>query len=111
MNTDEKEISLGHLKNDKESIQKLEFIINNFRSQIFQIFIENSNDVEFRWVEGDILIWVYVKWKFFRYITPEDWKELTDYYDNVKTVSAEIQPKSIDNDVLVVQVKRTDTEE
>jgi hypothetical protein len=36
---------------------------------------------------------------------------LTDYYDNVKTVSAEIQPKSIYNDVLVVQVKRTDTEE
>jgi hypothetical protein len=48
MNADEKEISLGHLKNDKESIQKLEFIINNFRSQIFRIFIENSNDVEFR---------------------------------------------------------------
>jgi len=110
----EKEISLGYLKNDKESIRKLEYAINNFRSKIFQTFIENPRDVEFRGVEGDVLVWVYIKWQFSRYITVEERRELTDYYDGKIpewTIIAEIQPKTIDNDVFVVQVMRNDKED
>ena len=47
------------------------------------------------------------------YITSEQREEMTDYNEKNKenVITAEIQPKSFDSDVLVVKVKRWDTEE
>ena len=107
---EEKEINLWYLKNDKESIVQLEDIINSAGSGVFNTFIEDPNDVEFRGVEWDILVWVYIKWKFNRYITDEQRREITDYEEKKteNTIIAEIQPNTYDTDVLVVKVKRWD---
>jgi hypothetical protein len=106
----EEEINLGYLKPDKESIFILEDIINRAWSWVFNIFIEDPKDVEFRWVEGDSLVWVYIKWEFNRYITDEDWAKVTDYGqpNDKNIIMAEIQPQSYDSDVMVVKVKRWD---
>lgn len=110
---EEKEINLGYLKENKETVEKLENIINSVGSWVFSIFIENLKDVEFRWVEWDSLVAVYIKWRFNMYITSEQREEMTDYNEKNKEniITAEIQPKSFDSDVLVVKVKRWDTEE
>ena len=110
---EEKEINLGYLKEDKETVEKLENIINSIGSWVFNIFIEDPKDVEFRWVEWDSLVAVYIKWRFNMYITSEQREEMTDYNEKNKenVITAEIQPKSFDSDVLVVKVKRWDTEE
>ena len=110
---EEKEINLGYLKENKETVEKLENIINSVGSWVFSIFIENPKDVEFRWVEWDSLVAVYIKWRFNMYITSEQREEMTDYNEKNKenVITAEIQPKSFDSDVLVVKVKRWDTEE
>ena len=53
------------------------------------------------------------KWKFNRYITDEQRREITDYNDDIKTkntIVAEVQPQSFDSDVMVVKVKRWDLE-
>ena len=47
---EEKEINLGYLKEDKETVEKLENIINSIGSWVFNIFIEDPKDVEFRLV-------------------------------------------------------------
>ena len=110
---EEKEINLGYVKEDKETVEKLENIINSVGSWVFSIFIEDPKDVEFRWVEWDSLVAVYIKWRFNMYITSEQREEMTDYNEKNKetVITAEIQPKSFDSDVLVVKVKRWDTEE
>ena len=111
---EEKEINLGYLKEDKEAVAQLEDIINSAGSGVFSIFIEDPKDVEFRGVEWDTLVSVYIKGRFNRYITDEQRKEITDYQENEKSgnvVIAEIQPKSFDTDVMVVKVKRWDIEE
>ncbi len=110
---EEKEINLGYLKENKETVEKLENIINSVGSWVFSIFIEDPKDVEFRWVEWDSLVAVYIKWRFNMYITSEQREEMTDYNEKNKenVITAEIQPKSFDSDVLVVKVKRWDTEE
>ena len=110
---EEKEINLGYLKEDKETVEKLENIINSIGSWVFNIFIEDPKDVEFRWVEWDSLVAVYIKWRFNMYITSEQREEMTDYNEKNKenVITAEIQPKSFDSDVLVVKVKRWDAEE
>ena len=110
---EEKEINLGYLKENKETVEKLENIINSIGSWVFSIFIEDPKDVEFRWVEWDSLVAVYIKWRFNMYITSEQREEMTDYNEKNKenVITAEIQPKSFDSDVLVVKVKRWDTEE
>jgi hypothetical protein len=110
---EEKEINLWYLKKDKESIAQLEDIINSAGSGVFSIFIEDPKDVEFRGVEWDTLVSVYVKWKFSRYITDEQRREITDYQENKESenvILAEIQPQSYDSDVMVVKVKRWDLE-
>jgi nucleoside-specific outer membrane channel protein Tsx len=110
---EEKEINLWYLKEDKESIAQLENIINSAGSWVFSLFIEDPKDVEFRWVEWDILVSVYIKWKFNRYITDEQRREITDYQEDNKTentIIAEVQPQSFDSDVMVVKVKRWDLE-
>ena len=110
---EEKEINLWYLKKDKESIAQLEDIINSAGSGVFSIFIEDPKDVEFRGVEWDTLVSVYVKWKFSRYITDEQRREITDYQENKEpenVIIAEIQPQSYDSDVMVVKVKRWDLE-
>ena len=110
---EEKEINLGYLKENKETVEKLENIINSVGSWVFSIFIEDPKDVEFRWVEWDSLVAVYIKWRFNMYITSEQREEMTDYNEKNKenVITAEIQPKSFDSDVLVVKVKRWDAEE
>lgn len=110
---EEKEINLGYLKENKETVEKLENIINSIGSWVFNIFIEDPKDVEFRWVEWDSLVAVYIKWRFNMYITSEQREEMTDYNEKNKenVITAEIQPKSFNSDVLVVKVKRWDTEE
>ena len=110
---EEKEINLGYLKENKETVEKLENIINSVGSWVFSIFIEDPKDVEFRWVEWDSLVAVYIKWRFNMYITSEQREEMTDYNEKNKenVITAEIQPKSFDSDVPVVKVKRWDTEE
>jgi len=110
---EEKEINLGYLKENKETVEKLENIINSVGSWVFSIFIEDPKDVEFRWVEWDSLVAVYIKWRFNMYITSEQREEMTDYNEKNKenVITAEIQPKSFNSDVLVVKVKRWDTEE
>ena len=110
---EEKEINLGYLKENKETVEKLENIINSVGSWVFSIFIEDPKDVEFRWVEWDSLVAVYIKWRFNMYITSEQREEMTDYNEKNKenVITTEIQPKSFDSDVLVVKVKRWDTEE
>ena len=110
---EEKEINLGYLKENKETVEKLENIINSVGSWVFSIFIEDPKDVEFRWVEWDSLVAVYIKWRFNMYITSEQREEMTDYNEKNKenVITAEIQPKSFDSDVLVVKVKRWDDEE
>ena len=111
---EEIEINLWHLKEDKESIAQLENIINSAGSGVFNIFIEDPKDVEFRWVEWDTLVLVYIKWRFNRYITDEQRRSLTDYNESIQpenVILAEIQPKSFDSEVMVVKVKRWDIEE
>lgn len=110
---EEKEINLGYLKENKETVEKLENIINSVGSWVFSIFIEDPKDVEFRWVEWDSLVAVYIKWRFNMYITSEQREEMTDYNEKNKenVITAEIQPKSFNSDVLVVKVKRWDAEE
>ena len=107
-----KEINLGYLKENKETVEKLENIINSVGSWVFSIFIEDPKDVEFRWVEWDSLVAVYIKWRFNMYITSEQREEMTDYNENNKenVIVAEIQPQSYDSDVMVVKVKRWDIE-
>lgn len=107
---EEKEVNLGYLKEDKESVLALENIVNGVWNWVFNIFVEDPKDVEFRGVEDDILVWVYIKGRFIRYITVEDWKHLTDYYSITQSdsVVAEIQPKDINNNVVVLKVKRND---
>ena len=110
---EEKEINLWYLKEDKESVAQLENIINSAGSGVFSLFIEDPKDVEFRGVEWDTLVSVYIKWKFNRYITDEQRREITDYNDDIKTkntIVAEVQPQSFDSDVMVVKVKRWDLE-
>ena len=109
---EEKEINLGYLKANKETVEKLENIINSVGSWVFSIFIEDPKDVEFRWVEWDSLVAVYIKWRFNMYITSEQREEMTDYNENNKenVIVAEIQPQSYDSDVMVVKVKRWDIE-
>ncbi len=109
---EEKEINLGYLKENKECVEKLENIINSVGSWVFSIFIEDPKDVEFRWVEWDSLVAVYIKWRFNMYITSEQREEMTDYNENNKenVIVAEIQPQSYDSDVMVVKVKRWDIE-
>jgi len=109
---EEKEINLGYLKENKETVEKLENIINSVGSWVFSIFIEDPKDVEFRWVEWDSLVAVYIKWRFNMYITSEQREEMTDYNENNKenVIVAEIQPQSYDSDVMVVKVKRWDIE-
>ena len=109
---EEKEINLGYLKENKECVKKLENIINSVGSWVFSIFIEDPKDVEFRWVEWDSLVAVYIKWRFNMYITSEQREEMTDYNENNKenVITAEIQPKSFDTEVMVVKVKRWDIE-
>ena len=111
---EEKEINLWYLKEDKESIAQLENIINSAGSGVFNIFIEDPKDVEFKWVEWDTLVSVYIKWRFNRYITDEQRREIADYNESVQSdhvIVAEIQPKSFDSDVMVVKVKRWDIED
>ena len=110
---EEKEINLGYLKEDKEAVAQLEDIINSAGSGVFSIFIEDPKDVEFRGVEWDTLVSVYIKGRFNRYITDEQRKEISDYQEKnpENVVIAEIQPKSFDTDVMVVKVKRWDIEE
>ena len=109
---EEKEINLGYLKENKECIEKLENIINSVGSWVFSIFIEDPKDVEFRWVEWDSLVAVYIKWRFNMYITSEQREEMTDYNESNKenVIVAEIQPQSYDSGVMVVKVKRWDIE-
>jgi hypothetical protein len=110
---EEKEINLWYLKEDKESVAQLENIINSAGSGVFSLFIEDSKDVEFRGVEWDTLVSVYIKWKFNRYITDEQRREIADYQEDNKTdnvIVAEVQPQSFDSDVMVVKVKRWDLE-
>jgi hypothetical protein len=110
---EEKEINLWYLKEDKESVAQLENIINSAGSGVFSLFIEDPKDVEFRGVEWDTLVSVYIKWKFNRYITDEQRREITDYQEDNKTdnvIVAEVQPQSFDSDVMVVKVKRWDLE-
>ncbi len=109
---EEKEINLGYLKENKECVEKLENIINSVGSWVFSIFIEDPKDVEFRWVEWDSLVAVYIKWRFNMYITSEQREEMTDYNESNKenVIVAEIQPQSYDSDVMVVKVKRWDIE-
>ena len=109
---EEKEINLGYLKENKETVEKLENIINSVGSWVFSIFIEDPKDVEFRWVEWDSLVAVYIKWRFNMYITSEQREEMTDYNESNKenVIVAEIQPQSYDSDVMVVKVKRWDIE-
>ena len=110
---EEKEINLWHLKEDKESVAQLENIINSAGSGVFSLFIEDPKDVEFRGVEWDTLVSVYIKWKFNRYITDEQRREIADYQEDNKTdnvIVAEVQPQSFDSDVMVVKVKRWDLE-
>lgn len=109
----DKDIYLWGLKNTKESIKELE---NAISRGIYWIFLESFEDVRFLWVEGDTLVSVYVKWDFKGYIDRELWEKLTDYYEREntegkteeswKSVVLEIQPKTIDNEVVVVAVKR-----
>jgi len=110
---EEKEINLWYLKEDKDSVAQLENIINSAGSGVFSLFIEDPKDVEFRWVEWDTLVSVYIKWKFNRYITDEQRREITDYNEGTQTenvIVAEVQPQSFDSDVMVVKVKRWDLE-
>jgi len=109
---EEKEINLGYLKENKECVEKLENIINSVGSWVFSIFIEDPKDVEFRWVEWDSLVAVYIKWRFNMYITSEQREEMTDYNESNKenVIVAEIQPQSYDSGVMVVKVKRWDIE-
>jgi hypothetical protein len=110
---EEKEINLWYLKEDKESVAQLENIINSAGSGVFSLFIEDPKDVEFRGVEWDTLVSVYIKWKFNRYITDEQRREIADYQEDNKTdnvIVAEVQPQSFDSDVMVVKVKRWDLE-
>ena len=110
---EEKEINLWYLKEDKESVVQLENIINSAGSGVFSLFIEDPKDVEFRGVEWDTLVSVYIKWKFNRYITDEQRREIADYQEDNKTdnvIVAEVQPQSFDSDVMVVKVKRWDLE-
>ena len=110
---EEKEINLWYLKEDKESVAQLENIINSAGSGVFSLFIEDPKDVEFRGVEWDTLVSVYIKWKFNRYITDEQRREITDYNEDTQTenvIVAEVQPQSFDSDVMVVKVKRWDLE-
>ena len=109
---EEKEINLGYLKANKETVEKLENIINSVGSWVFSIFIEDPKDVEFRWVEWDSLVAVYIKWRFNMYITSEQREEMTDYNESYKenVITAEIQPKSFDTEVMVIKVKRWDIE-
>ena len=110
---EEKEINLWYLKEDKDSVAQLENIINSAGSGVFSLFIEDPKDVEFRWVEWDTLVSVYIKWKFNRYITDEQRREITDYNEDTQTenvIVAEVQPQSFDSDVMVVKVKRWDLE-
>lgn len=109
---EEKEINLWYLKEDKESVAQLENIINSAGSGVFSLFIEDPKDVEFRGVEWDTLVSVYIKWKFNRYITDEQRREISDYQEDNKTnvIVAEVQPQSFDSDVMVVKVKRWDLE-
>jgi hypothetical protein len=110
---EEKEINLWYLKEDKESVAQLEDIINSAGSGVFSLFIEDPKDVEFRGVEWDTLVSVYIKWKFNRYITDEQRREIADYQEDNKTdnvIVAEVQPQSFDSDVMVVKVKRWDLE-
>ena len=110
---EEKEINLWYLKEDKESVAQLENIINSVGSGVFSLFIEDPKDVEFRGVEWDTLVSVYIKWKFNRYITDEQRREIADYQEDNKTdnvIVAEVQPQSFDSDVMVVKVKRWDLE-
>ena len=110
---EEKEINLWYLKEDKESVAQLENIINSAGSGVFSLFIEDPKDVEFRWVEWDTLVSVYIKWKFNRYITDEQRREITDYNEDTQTenvIVAEVQTQSFDSDVMVVKVKRWDLE-
>ena len=109
---EEKEINLGYLKENKECVEKLENIINSVGSWVFSIFIEDPKDVEFRWVEWDSLVAVYIKWRFNMYITSEQREEMTDYNESYKenVITAEIQPKSFDTEVMVIKVKRWDIE-
>ena len=110
---EEKEINLWYLKEDKESVAQLENIINSAGSGVFSLFIEDPKDVEFRGVEWDTLVSVYINWKFNRYITDEQRREITDYNEDTQTenvIVAEVQPQSFDSDVMVVKVKRWDLE-
>jgi hypothetical protein len=110
---EEKEINHWYLKEDKESVAQLENIINSAGSGVFSLFIEDPKDVEFRGVEWDTLVSVYIKWKFNRYITDEQRREIADYQEDNKTdnvIVAEVQPQSFDSDVMVVKVKRWDLE-
>ena len=109
---EEKEINLGYLKENKECVEKLENIINSVGSWVFSIFIEDPKDVEFRWVEWDSLVAVYIKWRFNMYITSEQREEMTDYNESNKenVIVAEIQPQSYDSGVMVVKVKRWNIE-
>ena len=96
---EEKEINLWYLKEDKESVAQLENIINSAGSGVFSLFIEDPKDVEFRGVEWDTLVSVYIKWKFNRYITDEQRREIADYQEDNKTdnvIVAEVQPQSFD---------------
>lgn len=110
---EEKEINLWYLKENKDAVVQLENIINSAGSGVFSLFIENPKDVEFRGVEWDILVSVYIKWKFNRYITDEQRREISDYKEDMQTenvIVAEVQPQSYDSDVMVVKVKRWDLE-
>ena len=89
------------------------YIGTNRLSLFFSLFIEDPKDVEFRGVEWDTLVSVYIKWKFNRYITDEQRREIADYQEDNKTdnvIVAEVQPQSFDSDVMVVKVKRWDLE-
>ncbi len=105
------EISMWYLKDDKESISILEDIINRAGSWVFNIFIEDAQDVEFKGIKWDDLVSVYIKWRFNRFITKEQREEISEYQNNAtakSVVVAEIQPKAFDSEVMVVKVKRWD---
>jgi hypothetical protein len=105
------EVYLGRLRDDKESVALFEDIINRAGSWVFNIFVEDPSDVEFKGVEWDTLVWVYIKGNFNRYISVEQRKQISNYRHEIKpeaVVVAEIQPKAFDSDVVVLKVTRND---